>query len=552
MPRFVMAQINTLPGGIEANRARIAAIARGYTDADVVVFPEMTLSGYPIGDLVERPDLLQSCRVAAESLAQEFAAGPAVLLGAPWQGDDLDAHIDREQGRERKPIYNAVLLLQNGEVSWVYSKYHLPNEGVFDEKRNFVPKPYIPGPVEVAGMRLGIMICHDVWFEDVAETMMESGADAFVVLNASPWQKDGKAERRFQTVLSRVVETDKPFMMVNLVGAQDGVVFDGASFVINADCTVGYQAPAFQEDIAVLDWQQENGVWRGAVADFIRQETPCVESETWQAIVLGLRDFVAKNGFKKVVLGLSGGVDSALVAALAVDALGAEQVQCVMMPSPYTAQQSLDDAEELARRLGVTLETLAIAPLMQAYQDAYPVTGIAAENIQSRIRGVLLMAASNQTGALLLTTGNKSEIAVGYCTLYGDMSGGFNPIADLYKTEVYALCRWRNQTGEQVIPESILERAPSAELAPNQADSDSLPDYAVLDAILHGIIEENLGITELIAKGFERAVILRVMKLLDGAQHKRYQAAIGVKLSPRGLKAEWRYPLTNQFSRERT
>ena len=550
MPRFVMAQINTSPGAVAANRARIAEITAQHRDADVIVFPEMSLSGYPIGDLVERPDLLQACRGAAESLAQEFQTGPALLIGAPWQGDNLEDHIDREQGRERKPIYNAVLLLKDGVVSWVSSKYHLPNEGVFDEKRNFVSKPYISGPVEVAGMRLGMMICHDVWFEDVAETMVESGADAFVVLNASPYQRDGKIERRFQTVLSRVVETGKPFMMVNLVGAQDGVVFDGTSLLINADCTLGYQAPSFIEDIAVVDWQCDAGLWRGVVADFVPPEPPCIEAEVYQAILLGLKDFITKNRFEQVVLGLSGGVDSALVATLAVDALGAERVQCVMMPSPYTAQQSLDDAEELARRLGIKLETLPITALMQEYHNSIAVTGVAAENIQSRIRGVLLMAVSNQSGALLLTTGNKSEIAVGYCTLYGDMSGGFNPIADLYKTEVYALCHWRNQNAGAVIPEAILERAPSAELAPDQADSDSLPDYSVLDQILRGIIEENLSIDALVARGFPHSTVIRVLKLLDGAQHKRYQAAIGVKLTSRGLKAEWRYPLTNQFCTE--
>lgn len=559
MSRFIMAQINTRPGAVKANQKRIAEIAAKHNDADLVVFPEMTLSGYPIGDLVERPDLLQACRVAAENLAQEFASGPAMLIGAPWQGEDLAAHIDRDQGSERKPIYNAVLLLENGAVSCVTSKYHLPNEGIFDEKRNFVSEDFISGPIEIAGMRLGVMVCHDAWFEDVAETMAESGADAFVVLNASPYQRDGKLERRFQALLSRVVETKKPLMMVNLVGAQDGVVFDGTSVLINADCSIGYQAPAFIEDIAVVDWQGDQGLWRGKVADFTPQETRCIESEVYQAICLGLKDFVAKNGFEKVVLGLSGGVDSALVAALAVDALGADQVHGVMMPSPHTCQQSLDDAADLAQRLGITLDTVPINPLMDSYAEVlkptFALKGVAAENIQARIRGVVLMAASNQSGALLLTTGNKSEIAVGYCTLYGDMSGGFNPIADLYKTEVYELCHWRNSSsdftaGADCIPNAILERAPSAELAPNQADSDSLPDYSLLDQILRGIIEENLGIDELVVQGLPRATVIRVLKLLDGAQHKRYQASIGVKLTSRGLKAEWRYPLTNQFCRE--
>ncbi|NQY82993.1 MAG: NAD+ synthase, partial [Alphaproteobacteria bacterium] len=367
--RFVIAQINTAPGAVQHNRARIAEVAVAHSDAELVVFPEMTLSGYPIADLVHRPDFLNSCREAATQLAKQFAGGPALVIGAPWLGVDLDAHVDRVQGSDHTPIFNAVLLLQDGEVHWISSKYHLPNEGIFDEKRNFAPAQYISGPVDIAGMRLGVMVCHDAWFEDVAETMAESGADGFVVLNASPYQRDGKVEKRFQVLLKRVVETRKPLLMVNLVGAQDGVVFDGASLVLNADCSVAYQAPSFVEDIQAVDWQQTAEGWMAMVADFCPQEESVIQADVYQAIILGLRDFVAKNRFEQVLIGLSGGVDSALVATLAVDALSAERVHCVMMPSPHTSQQSLDDAQALVNRLGVRYNTIPISGLMQGYDQ---------------------------------------------------------------------------------------------------------------------------------------------------------------------------------------
>lgn len=561
MPRFVMAQIKTSPAAVQHNQQRIAEIVREQMTADLVVFPEMTLSGYPLGDLVHRPDLLDACGVAAKALAEQFSSGPAILLGTPWRGEGIAAHVDRVQNADAPPIYNAVLLLRDGEVIWLSSKYHLPNEGIFDEKRNFVPATTIASPIEIAGVRLGVMICHDAWFDDVAETFTESGAEAFVVLNASPYECDGKIDQRFQALLSRVVENKCPLMTVNLVGAQDGVVFDGASLVFNADSRLVYQAPSFAEDIRTLEVVRTDRGIEFFVPGFVAQDPPQVEADMYSAILLSLKDFVEKNSFTSVVLGLSGGVDSALVATLAVDALGSENVHCVMMPSPYTRTQSLQEAEQLAKNLHVTYSVIPIAPMMQTFDHEIgtalggPVEGVVAENLQARIRGDILMALSNHFGALLLSTGNKSEIAVGYCTLYGDMCGGFNPVADVYKTQLYALCQWRNSNGDfpigkAVIPEGILTRPPSAELAPDQQDSDSLPPYAELDPLLHGLIEEGYGIEEMVAKGFARETVVRVLKLLDAAQHKRYQAPLGTKLTSCALKTQWRYPLTNGFCQD--
>ena len=586
---IVMAQINSTVGAISENAARIRqAVSMVPARTDMVIFPEMCLSGYPLADLVNRADLLTACRTHLAQLTKDLADAPAILLGCPHvdtaaQGEFLDRTYLDQVGdcAEKGKIFNAIMLLQNGTCHWVSSKFHLPNEGIFDEKRQFAQPHHHAGPTEIAGVRFGIMVCHDMWFADVAETMQESGAEILVAPNASPFEWD-KQQARQQACLNRVVETQLPFIMVNQVGAQDGVVFDGASFVLERDCRQSVTMPDFRESLYHTRWEKKTqgwtcvehaALWGGDDLLASSSDWPAMPmlpraqqgekawDSAYQAIGLGLRDFMRKSGLQRVVLGLSGGVDSALVATIARDFLGPEHVCAVLLPSPYTAQQSLDDAQALARRQGIITSIIAINDLMQGYQQALKpalpegLEGVAAENIQARIRGNVLMAMANQSGALLLTTGNKSEIAVGYCTLYGDMCGGFNPIADLYKTEVYALCRWRNQAldstlQQPVIPPEILARPPSAELAPDQRDDDTLPDYAVLDAILFAIIEQNSPIESIVAQGYDKNLVKRVMRLLDHAQHKRTQSAIGVKISRHTLKSQWRYPINNSFAKE--
>jgi NAD+ synthase len=543
---IALAQLNPTVGAVEANlaKARTARREARAQGADLVLFPELYMSGYPPEDLVLRPSFVAACRQAVEALAQDTSdGGPAVLMGTPWADNGA--------------LYNSVVLLDGGKVEAVRLKYDLPNYGVFDEKRVFKAGP-APGPVNFRGVRLGVPICEDIWTEEVVECLMETGAELLLVPNGSPYEHD-KPDERLNIAVARVTETGLPLLYLNQVGGQDELVFDGASFGLNADRSLAFQLPAFEEQVVYTRWTRSNGRWRCSEAP-IRLVAEGSES-IWRACVLGLKDYVEKNRFPGVVLGLSGGVDSALVAAMAVDALGPSRVHCLMLPYRYTAAMSLEDAEACAHALGVRYDVVPISEPVRGLLEALkPLFAglhpdVTEENLQSRARGTILMAVSNKLGSMVLTTGNKSEMSVGYATLYGDMNGGFNPIKDIYKTEVYRLARWRNQRRPdgllgpegRVIPERILTRAPSAELTENQTDQDSLPPYEVLDAILHGLVEGELSIAEVVAKGFERATVERVQHLLYVAEYKRRQAAPGVKITRRNFGRDRRYPITNGF-----
>lgn len=546
--KIALAQLNPTVGDIAGNVARVreAGEKAATMGADLVVFPELFISGYPPEDLVLRPSFQMACRSAVEALAKSLGEGPAVLLGTIWP----------DGGK----VYNAAVLIDAGEVAAVRYKVDLPNYGVFDEKRVFEPGP-MPGPINFRGVRLGVPICEDIWREDVAECLSECGAEILIVPNGSPFDWN-KPDARTNVVLARVVETELPLVYLNQVGGQDELVFDGASFVINADHSLATQLPGWEEGLVLTQWSKSDDGWVCARGEFATLSDR--EAAAYQACMLGLRDYVDKNRFPGVVLGLSGGIDSALVAALAVDALGADRVHCVMLPYRYTSKESLEDAKACAAALGARYDVVPVAEPVEAMNAvlaplfAKRAPDITEENIQSRVRGTLLMAISNKLGAMVLTTGNKSEMSVGYATLYGDMNGGFNPIKDLYKTEVYRLARWRNSHTAKggrgpagiVIPEHILTKAPSAELRENQTDQDSLPPYDVLDAILQGLVEEELPIAEIVARGFDHDTVTRVENLLYISEYKRRQAAPGVKISSRNFGRDRRYPITNRF-RER-
>jgi len=470
-----------------------------------------------------------------EELARETVTGPAVLMGLPW--------------REGANLYNSVALLANGKIEAVRHKFDLPNYGVFDEKRVFDAGP-APGPISFKGVRLGVPICEDIWTEETCETLAETGAEILLSPNGSPFERN-KDDVRLNLVVARVTETGLPLAYLNQVGGQDELVFDGASFVLNADRTLAWQMPMFEEQIALTEWRREEDGWRCVPGEIVA--VPENEAETWKACVLGLRDYVLKNRFPGVVLGLSGGIDSAVVAAMAVDALGADRVHCVMLPYAYTSRDSLVDAEECAKLLGVRYDVVPIKEpvegFLAALQPLFEGTpaGITEENLQSRSRGVILMAISNKFGSMVLTTGNKSEMSVGYATLYGDMNGGYNPIKDVYKTEVYRLAAWRNSLGF-VIPERIITKAPTAELRENQKDQDSLPPYEVLDTILEGLVENELPVDQIVKNtGYDEALVRRIQHMLYIAEYKRRQAAPGVKITRRNFGRDRRYPITNVF-----
>lgn len=541
-----LAQLNPTVGDIGGNlakaRAAIAEAARA--GSDLVAFPELFLVGYPPEDLVLKPALIDAARGALETLARETGArAPAVVVGLPW--------------REGDHLHNAVAVLDNGRIETVRLKNNLPNYGPFDEKRVFVPGP-LPGPAAVRGVRLGLPICEDIWTGEVIECLSETGAELLLSPNGSPFER-GKSDVRLNLAMARVVEANLPLVYLNQVGGQDELVFDGGSFVLNADRTLALQMPWFEEAQRVGVWQREAGGWRMA-------DAPCAAPEDdltaiYRALMLGLRDYVHKNGFPSVVLGLSGGIDSALTALVAVDALGASRVSAIMMPSRFTRSESRVDAQTLAAGLGIALHDMAIEPIVEAFSKALaPLFGTRApdtteENIQARVRGVLLMAASNKLGPLLLTTGNKSEMSVGYATLYGDMCGGFNVLKDLYKTQVFSLARWRNAQkpkdalgpGGSVIPERVIVRPPSAELSDDQTDQDTLPAYDILDDILERLIEEEARIDDIVARGHDRAIVRRVAALLARAEYKRRQAPPGVKITRRSFGRDRRYPITNGF-----
>jgi NAD+ synthase len=542
---IALAQLNPTVGDVAGNadkvrRARDQAAALG---ADVVAFPELFIAGYPPEDLVLKPAFQAACRSAIEALARESADGPAVLVGTPWV----------EDGK----LYNAYVLLSGGAIEAVRFKVDLPNYGVFDEKRVFAAGP-LPGPIIVKGVRIGVPICEDIWGAEVVECLSETGGEILLVPNGSPYWR-GKTEHRLNIAVARVVESGLPLIYLNMVGGQDELIFDGASFVLNADRSVGAQFPTLHEAVALTRWRREDGAWRCVEGPSAKTDES--EKTDYAACVLGLRDYVNKNGFKGVVLGLSGGIDSALCAAMAVDALGADRVRCVMLPYRFTSQDSLDDAALIARALGVQYDIVPIEQAVMGLEAALQATflgtarDVTEENLQARARGVILMAISNKFGLMVVTTGNKSEMSVGYATLYGDMNGGFNPIKDLYKTEVFHLSRLRNHwkpddalgPAGEVIPETVIVKPPTAELRENQKDQDSLPPYDVLDVILERLVEREEPVAAIVAAGFDSDTVLKVERLLNIAEYKRRQAAPGVKVTLKNFGRDRRYPIVNRF-----
>ncbi|MCL4766834.1 MAG: NAD+ synthase [Hyphomicrobiaceae bacterium] len=543
--RIALAQLNPVVGDIAGNleKARHAQAQAAGLGADLIVFPELFATGYPPEDLVLKPAFAAAARAGLEALAHDLPTGLALLIGTVWPDD---GHV-----------YNAVALIDDGAVQAVRYKVDLPNYGVFDEKRVFRAGP-LPGPVNVRGVRIGAPICEDLWKDEVVECLQECGAEIIVTPNGSPFDWT-KPDLRMNVAVARIAESGLPLAYLNQVGGQDELVFDGASFVLNADSSLAVQLPSWEEAVVLTEWEQGAGGWR------CRPEPRAVAEEgaaaAYQACVLGLRDYVDKNGFPGVVLGLSGGVDSALVAALSVDALGPERVGCYMLPYRYTSNESLSDAAACAEALGTSYEVLPIEAPVAGFATALGrlfagrPPDIAEENIQSRVRGSMLMAISNKLGSMLVTTGNKSEMSVGYATLYGDMNGGFNPIKDLYKLQVYRLARWRNANvpkggkgpGGIVIPERILSRAPSAELRENQTDQDTLPPYEVLDDILECLVEHETPLPEIVARGHAPDTVKRVERMLYLAEYKRRQAAPGVKITSRSFGRDRRYPITNKF-----
>ena len=545
---IALAQVNPAVGDIAGNaalvrRARDEAAGAG---ADLVVVPELVLAGYPPEDLVLRPAFLEAAaRVLAELELESAKGEPGLAVTLPWS----------EGGR----VYNAVALVADGRTELRF-KRELPNYGVFDEKRVFMPGP-LPQPVTFRGTRLGLPICEDVWLPEVPIHLAQAGAEILLVPNGSPFEAD-KFDQRFELMRRRFAETERPIVYVNQVGGQDELVFDGGSFAISGDGSLGQLLPFWREALTVTRWSCRDGVLHCESKAGWPLEHRL--SSIYHAMVLGLRDYVRKNRFPGVVLGLSGGIDSALTAAVAVDALGPDRVRGVRLPSKYTSQASMDDAAALATALGMRLETVTIEPTVAALQAtlepafAGAANDITAQNLQSRARGVTLMALSNQFGELLVTTGNKSEMSVGYATLYGDMCGGYSVLKDIYKTEVYELAEWRNRQAPEgalgphgrIIPESSITRAPTAELRPNQTDQDSLPPYNVLDAILRGLVEEELSVDQIESRGFARDTVTDVQRLLYAAEYKRRQAPPGVKITRKSFGRDRRYPLTNAF-RER-
>ncbi len=543
---IAVAQLDPTVGDIDGNaeKARVARVGAAQEGADLVALPELFLSGYPPEDLVLKPALQAACRAKIETLARETAdGGPAVLIGTPWL----------ENGK----LYNAYCLLDRGMIAAVRFKVDLPNYGVFDEKRVFAAGP-MPGPVNFRGVRLGLPICEDIWGTEVVETLAETGAELLIVPNGSPYWRD-KDSTRLNVAVARVTESDLPIIYVNEVGGQDELVFDGASFGLHADCSLAFQLPAFREALTTVRWQRTGNGWRCLDGPIAKPDD--ADREDYSACVLGLRDYVDKNRFKGVVLGLSGGIDSALCAAIATDALGAKRVRCVMLPYRFTAQESLDDAAAIAKALGVSYEVLPIERAVTGLEAALaPLFAgkprdVTEENLQARARGTILMAISNKLGLMVVTTGNKSEMSVGYATLYGDMNGGFNPIKDLYKTQVFRLARLRNgwrphgALGPEgpVIPDNVLTRAPTAELRENQTDQDSLPPYEVLDAVLERLVEREEPIAKIVEAGFARETVVKVERMLNLAEYKRRQAAPGVKVTLKNFGRDRRYPITNRF-----
>lgn len=512
MLNIALAQLNFTVGDLAGNKAKIHAAAKQVAGADLVVFSEMCVTGYPPEDLVLKPSFQQAAMQVVNDIAAAAKGLPALLIGGIWA----------EEGR----LYNTAFLIADGWIVHRQYKHALPNYSVFDEVRVFTPGA-LPRPVTFKDKKLGILVCEDMWHESSLTHL--SGVDALLVLNSSPFEMD-KRRIRQEHAKAAVEKTGAPLYYVNQVGGQDEIVFDGASFVMDASGEVVVEFPEWEEKLAA----------DGAVASSTHT------ASIYQALVTGLRDYVQKNGFPGVILGMSGGVDSALVACIAADALGPEKVRAVMLPSRFTSKDSLEDAADCAKRLGISYETIPIEPAFEALDGQLKLEGLAKENIQSRIRGVILMALSNQTGWMVVSTGNKSEMSMGYATLYGDMCGGYAPLKDVYKTTVYALCHWRNGQGA-VIPERIITKAPTAELRENQTDQDSLPPYPVLDGILKYLIEEERSVQQVVAQGFEEALVRKVEKMLKNAEYKRRQAPPGVKITAKAFGRDRRYPITNKY-----
>ncbi|NSX54682.1 NAD+ synthase [Parasulfitobacter algicola] len=543
--RVTLAQLNPTLGDFAGNMAKAKDAWQQGRDAgaDYVMLPEMFLTGYQVQDLVMKPAFVIEAMQAIEKLAADCADGPALGIGAPCV-----------EGTQR---YNAYHVLQGGQVLTRILKHNLPNFNVFDELRHYsvgdINGPYVIGP-----MRIGTPICEDAWHEDVPEALAETGAQVLMVPNGSPYFRD-KFDIRLNKMVSRVIETGLPLVYLNMVGGQDDQVFDGGSFVLNPGGELAVKLPVFDEIIAHVDFEHTDQGWRALTGD--KTTHPDSFEQDYRAMVQSLRDYMGKTGFKKVLLGLSGGIDSAIVATIAADALGPDNVRCVMLPSEYTSQASLDDAAEVAQNLGTHLDSVSIAGPRAAVTDALAplFNGMAAdlteENIQSRLRGLLLMAQSNKFGEMLLTTGNKSEVAVGYATIYGDMAGGYNPIKDLYKTRVFDICRWRNANHRDwmmgpsgtVIPPRVIDKPPSAELREDQKDEDSLPPYDVLDGILDMLIDQEASIADCVAAGYDAQTVKKIEHLIYISEYKRFQSAPGTRLSGRAFWLDRRYPIVNRW-----
>ena len=543
--RITLAQLNPTVGALAGNAAKAREVWQAGKDAgsDLVALPEMFITGYNAQDLIRKSAFTADAIAEVKALALACADGPALAIGGPWVEEDA--------------LFNGYFILMNGQIRSVIQKHHLPNDLVFDEVRIFDSGP-IGGPYSVGQTRIGSPICEDAWYEDVVETHAETGAEFLLIPNGSPYHRT-KHDQRLNLMVSRVIESGLPLIYLNMVGGQDDQVFNGGSFVLNRGGALALRLPVFEEAVQQITLTRGDDGW--TVADGPKATVPEPMELDYHAMVLSLRDYCQKSGFKKVLLGLSGGIDSALVAVIAADGLGAENLRAVMLPSAYTSDGSLSDARTLAQTLGCRYDTLPItegqeainATLKPLFDGLKP--DLTEENIQSRLRGLLLMALSNKFGEMLLTTGNKSEVAVGYATIYGDMAGGYNPIKDLYKTRVFEICRWRNENHRDwmrgpagaVIPTSIIEKPPSAELRPDQKDSDSLPDYPVLDGILQILVDQDGSIADCVAAGYAKEDAKRVEHLLYMSEYKRFQAAPGARLSPRAFWLDRRYPIVNRW-----
>ncbi|MEM9349052.1 MAG: NAD+ synthase [Pseudomonadota bacterium] len=543
--RLTLAQLNPTVGDLAGNaaKARSAWEAGKTAGADMVMLPEMFITGYQTQDLIMKPAFAEAALAAIEALAKDCVDGPAIGIGGPVRQDGL--------------LYNGYFILEDGAIVHQVLKRERPNDGVFDEVRLYAQGP-VQGPYTVNELRIGTPICEDAWHPEVSEALAETGAEVLIVPNGSPYHRD-KFDVRLNHIVARSTETGLPVVYLNMVGGQDDQMFDGGSFAINKGGSLAARMPVFEEGITTLELTQTNEGWVIGEAD--KAAHPGAWEQDYRVMVETLRDYLGKTGFKKVLLGLSGGIDSALVATIAVDALGAENVRCVMLPSEYTSQDSLADARDIAERLGVHYDTVPISgPRAAVTETLAPIFNgadpdVTEENIQSRLRGLLLMAMSNKFGEMLLTTGNKSEVAVGYATIYGDMSGGYNPIKDLYKTRVFEQCRWRNSNHRdwmkgpegEVIPVTIIDKPPSAELRADQKDEDSLPPYDVLDGILEMLVDDEASVGDCVAAGFDRAMVKKVEHLLYISEYKRFQSAPGARLTHRAFWLDRRYPVVNRW-----